>query len=842
MIKLGLMTNNCTANIQIGMVLENNAEQIQFDISDWVEAFGTGVPQLRVQRAGDTVPYPVVLDFADGIATWTVSNADTSVYGYGEIQLLYTVDDVLKKSAILRFLCNRSLVGDGPAPDPYDDWLEQLEQIAAETTEQADRAENEADRSGQEADRAGQEADRAEAAVQDAETYANAASDSATAAAGSSSDAYGSAQAADGYAQAAEDARDAAQASQAAIEGMDADATTLAPGSDATATFDGQTLHFGIPRGDTGATGPVGPTGPQGPTGPTGATGNGISSVTKTGTSGLVDTYTITFTDGSTTTFEVTNGEDGTVTPEQMAAAIAAALVDYAKTDGYYIDMSVGNAEQLISDIYETDSVPYTFRTSGGSMDIGDREVDEIVGGTVAWNQLCNSASVTVQSGHKYYLLNGGTSSVGASTGVAITGLTSGTDMVVDLTLALGSAIADYVYTLETGTAGAGVAWLKAHFPKMFGQYNAYEPGALESVTGVSAHEMRGFNQWDEEWELGGINSNTGEPTTNTDRIRSKNFCRCLPSTAYYAVNKVSASGTNLYIWYYDADKNFISGAGKNNVAFSTPENAYYFKISTYGGNYTNYNNDICINLHCDGSRDGEYEPYVKHIYALDPDVTLYGVPYLDENNKLKYNGDIYHSDGTIDRRYGVVDLGTLNWETNTSGIFYADGTSLGYSRNNSQAAKCSKYLYNGSANSSSSVESKPDKTMYFNLYSGRDWVFVKDTTYTDAATFKTAMSGVYLVYELATPTTESATPYTNPQVVDDFGTEEYVTDSIVPVGHVTQYQPDLKAKLEMAPDSPDTDGDYIVRHSGGQNAYVSLSSNATIQSMLDRITALENA
>ena len=75
-----------------------------------------------------------------------------------------------------------------------------------------------------------------------------------------------------------------------------------------------------------------------------------------------------------------------------------------------------------------------------------------------------------------------------------------------------------------------------------------------------------------------------------------------------------------------------------------------------------------------------------------------------------------------------------------------------------------------------------------------------------------------------------------------NFGTEEYVTDSIVPVGHVTQYQPDIKAKLEMAPDSPDTDGDYIVRHSGGQNAYVSLSSNATIQSMLDRITALENA
>lgn len=65
------------------------------------------------------------------------------------------------------------------------------------------------------------------------------------------------------------------------------------------------------PKGDTGDTGPAGPTGPTGPQGPTGATGNGIASITKTGTSGLVDTYTITFTDGSTTTFTVTNGKDG---------------------------------------------------------------------------------------------------------------------------------------------------------------------------------------------------------------------------------------------------------------------------------------------------------------------------------------------------------------------------------------------------------------------------------------------------------------------------------------------------------------------------------------------------
>ena len=44
--------------------------------------------------------------------------------------------------------------------------------------------------------------------------------------------------------------------------------------------------------------------------------GRGIASVAKTGTSGLVDTYTITYTDGTTSTFAITNSKDGvTFTP-----------------------------------------------------------------------------------------------------------------------------------------------------------------------------------------------------------------------------------------------------------------------------------------------------------------------------------------------------------------------------------------------------------------------------------------------------------------------------------------------------------------------------------------------
>lgn len=51
--------------------------------------------------------------------------------------------------------------------------------------------------------------------------------------------------------------------------------------------------------------------------------GSSIQSIVKTSTSGLVDTYTITLTNGETTTFTVRNGQDGDVTSQQLNNAIA---------------------------------------------------------------------------------------------------------------------------------------------------------------------------------------------------------------------------------------------------------------------------------------------------------------------------------------------------------------------------------------------------------------------------------------------------------------------------------------------------------------------------------------
>ena len=82
---------------------------------------------------------------------------------------------------------------------------------------------------------------------------------------------------------------------------------TVTNGTNGAAGATGETGPQG-PQGETGATGPQGP---QGLPGAQGETGNGIASIAKTNTADNVDTYTITFTDGTSTTFTVTNGAQG---------------------------------------------------------------------------------------------------------------------------------------------------------------------------------------------------------------------------------------------------------------------------------------------------------------------------------------------------------------------------------------------------------------------------------------------------------------------------------------------------------------------------------------------------
>lgn len=413
---------------------------------------------------------------------------------------------------------------------------------------------------------------------------------------------------------------------------------------------------------------------------------------------------------------------------------------------------------------------------------------------------------------------------------------------VFNLTQMFGSTIADYIYSLEQGTAGAGVAWFRKLFPK---PYYAYNAGELMSVK-AGSHDTVGFNAWDEEWEQGGFWSG-GQLRDDKNAIRSKNFIPVVPNTTYYFTadsGNSSSEKSAAYIFLYDEEKNLVHRY-ENIRQFSTTSDCSYIKFDTKDTYGTTYKNDICIHLAWDGERNGEYEPYEKHTYPL-AELELRGIPKLDANNQLYYDGDTYASDGTVTRKYGIVDLGTLNGGAiTTSSTYYLSVPNI-YNRTSGTPnnAVCKTYSFENKW----TADSLSDGCAMIRGDLSR--VYIRDETCATFDDLKAKLNGVYLVYELATPTTETADTFVNPQVVDDFGTEEYVDyaveagdrDVAIPVGHNSQYMNNLRAKLEMAPDSPSSDGKYIVQQSNGENAYIPYTADGRLDAIEAKLPAPPSA
>ena len=152
-----------------------------------------------------------------------------------------------------------------------------------------------------------------------------------------------------------------------------------------------------------------------GSTGPQGETGNGISSITLTESKDLVDTYTIYFTDGTITTFTVTNGKDGLQGIQGEAGKDGHTPVITIENGYWYIDgvntlqpaqgvqgetgngissIKLTNTEGLVDTytIYFTDGTTTTFTVTNGK-DSNDNN------SLYGLNVLCVGDSITVGQG-----------------------------------------------------------------------------------------------------------------------------------------------------------------------------------------------------------------------------------------------------------------------------------------------------------------------------------------------------------------------------------------------------------------------------------------------------------
>lgn len=452
----------------------------------------------------------------------------------------------------------------------------------------------------------------------------------------------------------------------------------------------------------------------------------------------------------------------------------------------------------------------FTFRKAGGD---GVNYMKRIKGNTKAWNQLEPEESIHYQgtlanregtmlgdvpyvSGHKYLMKWNAPTNLSqvyfqtdSSYPVGTCYATEGAKIVTSeytfsssgfifnasgdsVTLDVYCLIIDLTLLFGAGNEPTSVAAFEALYPNAYYPYNA---GELKN-NDAKALETRGFNQWDEEWEVGGFNYTNGQPEADTDRIRAKNFIDVMPNTNYYIKSSVGGGG----LLFCDENGQYINGvaaqAFADGVSFTTPAGCRKMKFWTYA-NYGNvYRNDICVSV--SGSRNGQYEPFwtrkvkfnLDHFKVRGKDGKVITV------NGLKSASSVYDEIDPVRRKYikrvGQVDLGTLEWSF-TAG---ATGYSL-YFANVSGIKKSGQATLARFIQTSSYLDVRQE--------AGLAWVHdtyqqvalsAADGAYSSASAFRTAMNGVYMNYELETPIEyDLVTDIPNAILCDEDGTEKAI-------------------------------------------------------------------
>lgn len=538
----------------------------------------------------------------------------------------------------------------------------------------------------------------------------------------------------------------------AEVTGMSAEATTLPSGSDATASYSDGVLSFGIPRGDKGetgeqgpvgpkgdtgergpqgergATGPQGPQGVQGPKGDTGATGpqgpqgpQGIQG--ETGPQGPQGPQGIQGEVGP----QGPKGDTGEVTMSQLSALLPTdtASGDIASiTDGQNV-VPVKSLKVTLEPIQDLHG--YDKPWSGGA---GANKWDE-EWETYGSSQIKSKNLIPLIAGATYYLKVpagiGGTIYFKEAADIPSSSSWSGANE----TFTVPSNIHYGIFYAGSGYGTTYNHDIAINYPSSVTAYSPYSnicpiSGHTECVT-----EVCGVNVWDEEWEVGALIADGSVDASLTTR-RTTSFISVVPNTTYY----FPMACLNGRYAYYDENKNLLSYNGNGFVTYvnTTPNDARYLRV-TLNSNYgTTYHNDISINY---PSTDHDYHAYNGHTYTTTLGRTVYG-------GKL----DVVSGELVVDR--AMVDLGSLTWSYYNNTFF----TQLSGKKVGKINLLCATYM-------TSSTDWTALENKSITGHASDTYIYIKDSAYTDVATFKNAMSGIMLVYELATPQTYQLDPQT---------------------------------------------------------------------------------
>lgn len=178
--------------------------------------------------------------------------------------------------------------------------------------------------------------------------------------------------------------------------------------------------------------------------------------------------------------------------------------------------------------------------------------------------------------------------------------------------------------------------------------------------------------------------------------------------------------------------------------------------VGVYAGNGNVASADVvkrlseCEIMISEGDTPTAYAPYHSNVYQIPDAIKAlpgYGWSAGTARNYVDYENKRYV------QCVSSVDLGTLNWVAGDSGkvgfqTSQVTGQKLTKNYNILPNIICSKYL----AKTQNAMWGKTSVTGITTNASVDGYVYVNDTSYTDATAFKQAMSGVMLYYELAAP------------------------------------------------------------------------------------------
>lgn len=117
--------------IMLGKQGENLGREVIFDVSGVRAEFGDGTFRLSAKRPGESDAYPATVTENGDTVVWALTGADTQNAGRGQCELAYYAGETRLKTWTYDTAIARSLTG-SPKTDPYDEFLDEVNRLAAE--------------------------------------------------------------------------------------------------------------------------------------------------------------------------------------------------------------------------------------------------------------------------------------------------------------------------------------------------------------------------------------------------------------------------------------------------------------------------------------------------------------------------------------------------------------------------------------------------------------------------------------------------------------------------------------------------------------------------------------